>query len=206
MLPIIDLDVASICEAGFSFFTSRPQPIGKLFRYDWQAVQDAAEREGLNLDRFLTLRLVSFYAAKRLKPSILIWFAPFPQGFCLTVSCRSNVNLFEALHSSGGMPGFLEYGSDFVPQNAAPMFYATGGLLYRTYEVIDPEEDELYICDFGNLFGMDIQQADVGTYQAIQKNPRAHFDYSSVPLHPSEEFRFERSSFILHHAYCRLRR
>jgi hypothetical protein len=47
----------------------------------------------------------------------------------------------------GGYGAYHRFRSHIdVPPNASPMFYSTGGLLYRTYPVNDPGDDDLYVA------------------------------------------------------------
>jgi len=76
MLPIISIDAKEICQSSFSLHSRRIEPIGDAYWIDWQKATDAARSEGMNLDRFLTMRIGSFFARKRLRSNVLVCYTP----------------------------------------------------------------------------------------------------------------------------------
>ena len=141
MLREFEIHISKVCKLGFDLETGKSKPIGEGYLFQWDAVLDAAKKQGCNLDTFLTLRLALFVTKKRPKSNILIFFTPTNDRFVLTVCSRRSVSFVDVLHSTAEMPGYLEYGQDFVPPKARPFLFYTGMEIFRVYEVESPEPD-----------------------------------------------------------------
>lgn len=206
VLPLIEVQAQEVCEMGFCPTTGRTEPIGDAFWFDWEAVAEAARSQGMNLDRFLTLRLASFFASKRLRSNVLICYAPYQNRFMLSVCSKRQTNFLKVLHSSHGMPGYLEYGQDYVPPTAAPFLFYGGMQLYRVYHIRERPSSANYVCDFGNAFGLCVSESDPDGYERIRDEMGTYVDYSAVPIEPSEEIDLDGTSVTLQHAFCKWRR
>ena len=123
MLPLIEVQANELCKTGFSPHTGRVEPIGDTYWFDWQTVAKAVQSQGMNLDRFQTLRLVSFFARRKPRSNVLICYTPYQDRFVLSVCSKQNISLMDALHVTSGMPGNLDYGQDYLPPTAAPVVF-----------------------------------------------------------------------------------
>ncbi len=206
MLPVIELECELLCKTGFSPHTSRIEPIGDAFLFDLQAVIHSAKSNKLSLDRFLTLKIAPFLVRKKLRSNVLILYTPFSNRFILSVCSLQKVSLFGVLHSTGGMPGYLEYGRDYVQPIASPFLFYGGMQVYRVYSCEYPEANEYYLCDFGNQFGMCVEKASHNDYVRIRDNPVEYVDYSPVPLEPSESVKINGIAFELQYSFCKWKR
>jgi hypothetical protein len=102
------------------------------------------------------------------------------------------------------MPGYLEYGQDFVQPIAHPFLFYTGMEIYRVYEVEDPEPDAYYISDFGNLFGLTTSSVSKEEYNGISSSVESDADYSAVPTEQTTEVEYSGIKMKYHHAFCRV--
>jgi len=118
----------------------------------------------------------------------------------LSVCSKRDTNLLNILSS---LPGYLEYGRDYLPALAVPFIFWGGLQVYRLYCVQEQPTASYYICDFGNLFGMRVEEAQWHDYERIRKQPEQYIDYSAVPVEPSEEIEANGINFILQHAFCK---
>lgn len=203
MLPIIDIKADEICETGHNFTSGRVEAIGSIFHFDWTKVTQAAKEKQINLDRFLTFRFASFFAKSKFKSKVLIYYRPVQNGFALACCSKRNLNFFGVLHSNSGMPGYTGYGEDYLQPGSTPFFYYDGFKQYRLYRLSEEPESEYYICDFGNLYGMQVEESFPEDYDRILEDPVNHVEYSAVPKKINETLRIQGVSVILHHAFYR---
>jgi hypothetical protein len=200
MLPIISIDAKEVCQSGFSMRLGSIEPISDACWIDWQQATDAAQSAGMNLDRFLTMRIGSFFARKRLRSNVLVCYTPHQDRFVLSVCSKRDTNLLDILSS---LPGYLEYGQDYLPSLAVPFIFWGGLQVYRLYCVQEQPTTSYYICDFGSLFGMHIEEAQRKDYERIRKQPEQYVDHSAVPVEPSEQIEANGITFVLQHAFCK---
>lgn len=143
MLPVISIDARDICQSGFSLHSGRIEPIGQAYWFDWQKVINAAQNEGMNLDRYLILKIGSFLSHKKLRSNLLLCYTSHQGRFMLMVCSKHNTNL-SFLHL---LPGYLESGQDYLPTRAAPFIFYGGLQIYRLYSVREQPATGYYICD-----------------------------------------------------------
>ncbi len=179
------------------------EPIGDAYWFTWNEVLDAAREEAMNIDRFLTCRLSLFLTKKKPKSNILIFYTPTQDRFVVTVCSRRRVNFLDVLHSTAGMPGYMEYGQDYVPVTARPFLYYGGMEIFRVYDVDNPKPGAFYVSDFGNLFGLTTFTVSKDDYVRIKTDVQSHVEYSVVPQLPTEEVKHLGVSVLLQHAFCR---
>ncbi len=297
MLPVISIDARDICQSGFSLHSGRIEPIGQAYWFDWQKVRNAAQNEGMNLDRYLILKIGSFLSHKKLRSNLLLCYTPHQGRFMLMVCSKHNTNL-SFLHL---LPGYLESGQDYLPTRAAPFIFYGGLQLYRIYCIQEqpvtgfyvcdcslcdlpysktetwvrgegnlrhlhgqrrhvvtenelfgeqgyllyemlarerrkcmhvvskeqvyslflrlycPGEDTFpnlkqsfslsrssyYVCDMGCQYGICIAEAQRKDYEGIREHPEHHYDYSAVPVEPSEEIKTDSRHFALQHVFSK---
>ena len=297
MLPNISIDARDVCQSGFSLHSGRIEPIGQAYWFDWQKMKDAARSEGMNLDKFLTMKIGSFLARKKLRSNVLLCYTPHQGRFMLMVCSKHNTN-FSFLHS---FPGDLESGQDYLPTRAAPLIFYGGLQLYRLYCIQEqpatgyyvcdcslcdlpyskldtwvrgegnlqhlqgqrryvetenellgeqsyllyemlarerrkrmhvvskeqvytfflrlyrPGEDSFpnfeqgfslshssyYVCDMGCQYGVCIAEAQHKDYKNIQEQTEHYYDYSTVPVEPSEKLKTDGMNFALQHVFCK---
>jgi len=204
MLPIIEIHISKTCKLALNLRTGKRGPIGDSYWFEWDAVLDTLEKQKMNVDSFLTLRLAHFLTKKKPKSNILIFYAPTNDRFVLTVCSRRSGSFLDVLHSTAGMPGYLEYGQDHVPPIAHPFLFYTGREIYRVYEVGDPEPDAHYVCDFGNLFGLTTSPVAKEEYDGIRSDVESDLNYSPVPEEPVTEVEYSGTPIKYHHAFCRV--
>ena len=204
MLAIIEIHISKVCKLSLNLRTGERGPIGDSYWFEWDAVLDAMKEQKMNADTFLTLRLAHFLTKKRPKSNILIFYAPTNDRFALTVCSRRSVSFLEALHSTAGMPGYLEYGQGHVLPIARPFLFYTGMEIYRVYEVEDPEPDGYYVCDFGNLFGLTTSAVATEEYDEFLSDVESDTVYSAVPREPTTEVDYLGTPIKYHHAFCRV--
>ena len=200
MLPIISVDAKEMCHSGFSLHSRKIEPIGDSYWFNWQKVIDAALKEKTNLDKFLTLRIGSFFARKRLRSNVLICYTPYQDRFVLSVCSKYNANLYKVLSS---IPGYLEYGRDYLPPLAMPFIFFGGLQIYRLYCIQENPTTSYYIFDFGCLFGMSVEETQLEDYEQISKHPEQYIGYSILPVDPSENIKTNDVDFILQYTFCK---
>lgn len=200
MLEQIEIDVANRCRTARQTNSGPPEPIGDAYCFEWGAVAEAARKAGQNLDRYLTFRIASHFARKRPRSSVLIFYTPVQGLIVMTVCAKRKLAMIDALHS---MPGYLEYGQEFVPRNARPFTLYDGQRLCRTYLTPGRPTESHYICDFGNLFGMSVDAVDEPGYEMVLARANSEVEYSVVPMEPTEEVQTDGATITLHHVFCR---
>lgn len=199
MLPTINLKLTDYGKFNINPNTGRNALVGDAYWFDWQSIMDAAVAKKENIDLFLTERLARFFSKKEIKSSVLFYYAPAQDRFVITVCSLRGVNLFDALHSTSGMPGYLSYGQDYVPDNATPFFLYTDAKCFRLYPVDGPAEGAVYVSDFGNMFGLMIEETNRGNYEDMEANPEEFYDYAVVPTNPTTEIKSGDQNLVIHH-------
>ena len=138
MLPIISIDIKDVC-------SSESWHSGLAYLFDFHEVTGAAQGEGMNLDRFLTLRIGSFLARKKLRSNVLLCYTSYQGLFILTVCSKYNTDLSNI---NSWLPGCLEFGrEDSLPARAAPFMFYGGLQIYRLYSVREQPATGYYVCD-----------------------------------------------------------
>ena len=138
MLPVISIDAKDVCQ-------SESWHSGIAYLFDFHKVTSAAQDEGMNLDRFLTLRIGSFLACKKLRSNVLFCYTSYQGKFIITVCSKSNTYMSNI---SSSLPGCLEIGrEDFLPARAAPFIFYGGLQIYRLYSVREQLATGYYVCD-----------------------------------------------------------
>jgi hypothetical protein len=204
MLPILDIALSDLAETGFNPALGGESAIGDAFHFQWDTVIDAVVEKGWNLDHFLTARLLGLLARKKPKSSIIVFYAPAQNHFTLTICSRRNVDFFPALHMSSGMPGYLEFGQNYVSEIAQPFILYSAMNCYRVYVVDRPDSNVRYISDFGNLFGLLTTEVEKETYNHLLADPSSSPDYSAVPQEPTTMINIDGRQHPLQHAFIRL--
>lgn len=204
MLPLFDIKIEDIALIGFNPRTGNTCPIGSSFLFSYESVLGEAEQAGTNFDMFLTSRLAKFLSKKKPKTNLLIFYAPVNGYFYLTICSSKSVDFCGILHSSAGMPGYIESGQDYVPENAKPFLYYAGFQVFRVYDVENLQSSAYYVSDFGNLFGLTTSIADEENYKDIANNPMEYLEYCAVPTEPTTRFIGDNSEILINHAFVRI--
>lgn len=205
MLPVFNVQISDVSQVGLNLHIGGKSPIGSAFWFSWAPVLTAAEKERTNLDMFLTRKLAEFLNDKKAKATLLIFYTPVDDRFVLTICSRKSPDFLKVLHSTAGMPGYLEYGQDYVPSTAKPFLYYAGLQIFRVYQVENPQADAFYVSDFGNLFGLITSVADEESYTDIKNNPTDYLDYCAVPTDPTTQLTTGDSNITIHHAFINLK-
>lgn len=195
MLPLTRIDLDTI--------STDPKAIkGNAFLFGWEKVIDTCRKANLTLDRFLTIRIGSYIQSKNYKTPILILYVPTEEYFKLTICSKGNVDFLPCLHSTSGMVGYLEYGSEYVESNAKCFLYFTGQELIRTYHPLEwPLDGDLFASDFGNLFCLNIFSVDEEFYDELKTNPMENPEYSFVPKSEIENIVTPQSNLTIRHSF-----
>ena len=156
----------------------RTNVVGHDFCYDWNTVKSAAAKQKCNLDYYLCAPLVKRLLAKSLKSPITFWYAPTGDRFVVTVYSSSNVDFFDPLH---GMPGYVEYGGNYLRPSARPFMHWNGKNVFRVHPISAQPRGSFLIADFGNALGLNVSESNETTYSDISRNPAKHFDYLAIP-------------------------
>lgn len=205
MLPLFNVQISDIAEVGFNPHIGSKYPIGSAFWFSWDAVLTTAEKEGTNFDIFLTRKLAKFLNDKKTKTTLLVFYTSVDDRFALTICSRKSPDFLNVLHSTAGMPGYLECGQDYVSSTAKPFLYYAGLQIFRVYQVEKPQEDVFYVSDFGDLFGLITSVADEESYTDIRDNPTEYLDYCAVPTDPTTRLTVGNDNIIIHHAFINLK-
>lgn len=196
MLPTVTIDLSIIGRK--EYFT------GKVFLFDWSKVIAYCREMKVSLDHFLTVRIGSFIESKNYRIPILLLFATQDSSFKLIVCSKRDVDFMPCLHSSSGMPGYLDYGSELVEisRSCGFLFYS-GETLFRIYQFIEaPEPDKVYASDFGNGFGLTIGEISSDFYNELKQSPDLYPEYSIVPSMETERILTPQNQIIVRYAWC----
>jgi hypothetical protein len=194
MLPFLQSSEIGIYPA-----SARSNTVGHDFCYDWRRVQAAAQKRGCNLDTFLTIPLASRLTRKELKSPVTFWYSPLGDLFVVTVCSSRHVNFFDPLY---GLPGFAEYGGNYLRPTARPFLHWDGLRVLRVHALDSKVDTPCLVADFGNGFGLTVSESDEETYRDIQQNPAEHFEYSAVPRVSPTEVTSNGETLILNHVLC----
>ena len=205
MLPVFNIEISDVSPIGFNPHTGNNSPFGSSFLFAWKPVFNAAEQAGTNIDTFLTRRLAKFLKKKKIKTSLLIFFAPLDDYFVLTICSKKSADFFGVLHSSAGMPGYIEYGQEHIRANAKPFLYYAGLQIFRVYEVENPQPDNFYASDFGNQFGLTTSIVDEESHKDIMNNPTEYLDHCAVSTEPTTRFIDGGSEIVIQHAFIKIK-
>ncbi len=138
MLPVISIDAKDVCQ-------SESWHSGIAYLFDFHEVTSAAQGEGMNLDRFLTLKIGSYLVRKKLRSNVLFCYTSYQGLFMLTVCSKHNIDLSNIRVL---LPGCLEFGREsFLPARAAPFIFYGGLQFYRLYSVREQSATGYYVCD-----------------------------------------------------------
>lgn len=204
MLPEFSVQISDIAEIGFNQSTGGNSPVGDAFWFSWEPVLSAAKKQGVNFDTYLTHRIGKFLNDKKTKTTLVIFYAPFNDRFCLTICSRNIPDFFKVLHSNSGMPGYLSYGEDYVTLNAKPFIYYMGLQVFRVYQAESPKNNTYYVSDFGNAFGLTTSPCDKETYSDINDHPVTYMDYSVVPNEPTTQITIDSKNVTVNHAFINI--
>lgn len=179
--------------------STRDGGIGHDFCYDWQRVQEAAQKQDCNLDAFLTAPIAKRLMGKQLKTPVTFWYTPLGNLFVVTVCSTKSVDFFDPLH---GMRGYVEYGGNHLRPTARPFLHWDGSRVIRVHALEATVVSPFLIADFGNGFGLTVSESDEDVYRQIQDDPAGYFEYAAVPS--TSPIAIIESSEILevHHALC----
>ena len=118
---------------------------GPAYLFDLKTVTDAARREGLNQDRFLTLKIGALLTRKKLRSTLLCCYTPYNGSFTLTVCAKHAGDLSDL---DAWIPGCLEFGRETpLPTRAAPFIFYDGSQIHRVYAVRKQSATGYYVCD-----------------------------------------------------------
>ena len=199
MLQRLQLLDILCCQTGYNPATGRVTAIGDNFVYKWEPVREHATRLGLNLDSFLVLPIAARLSDKKLVSPVLFWFAPMNDVFVVTVTSKRKVNFMDPLHS---LPGYAEYGEDYVRPYACPIVYWDGEKVIRTHSVSPNTSSGRLVADFGNLFGLTVAESSAEDYEDILENPVDYFEYLAVPEASEQVCNWNGKTFAVQHALC----
>ncbi len=142
-------------------------------------VHQSAQKSGINLDSFLVVPIAFRFLEKALKAPVLFWYTPLNDSFIVTVCSKHDVNFMDLLHS---LPGYIEYGQDYLKPNARFFLYWDGENLIRIHGLIGLDSStDCLVADFGNMSGLHVASSDPETYQDIFESPMDYFEYLAVP-------------------------
>jgi len=171
------LPVMTRMELGIFPENIRTEVVGHDFCFDWHAVSAAAEKQGCNLDDYLCIPLSRRLMAKSLKSPVTFWFAPLGKLFVVTAYSAHNVDFFDPMLR---MPGYVEYGGNYLRSTARPFLHWDGKNLFRVHAIVTPPSGLFILADFGNGFGLDVSETDEDTYCEIRNNPSMYFEHTAV--------------------------
>lgn len=197
-VKVSDLDCYEIL---YSATLGPIKAIGQDFVYNWQKVNEAAMKQNLNLDSYITLPIAARLIEKHLSSHVTFWYLSLQNLFIITVCSKRYMNFMNPLHS---LHGYAEYGQSFLRQNARPIIYWDGKSVYRIHPVYGSTPTTNLITDFGSLFGLSVTDSNKEQYEEILTNPLDHFDYSAVPSEPGQTCHWNGKSFIIRHSLCLL--
>ena len=199
MLPRVQLRDIICCQTGYNPTTGHRAAIGKDFVYRWEPVRVSAMQRGLNLDNFLVLPIAARLSDKKLRSPVLFWFTPMNDVFVVTVTSRRNVDFMDPLHS---LPGYTQYGEDYLRPHARPIVYWNGVEPLRTHPMLGNAPGGFLVADFGNLFGLNVAESSAEQHREILENPVDYFEYVAIPDTPEQVCNWNGETFILQHALC----
>lgn len=195
MLPLLHLDLASMCQIALDFsrldgtdtdnltdsdveracrsFT------GQSFAYRDEELECLANETHQSLDQILSHQLVYGFTRNQIKRNSLLWFGRRFGSVIITICDKKGQLDPEWMQT---LPGFLEYGTDFVGVTDRPYAYWDGHNFHRIY----PDAQlgaggEVLFSDLGNAFGWTVETSDSEDIQEVlDANPDA-WVYSIVP-------------------------
>ena len=194
-LPTISLRVGALCHRAKAVPGRTAQPfVGQAYAYELEPTLAAARSYGTSLDAVLAGYILKGLYDFPLRSSILVWYAPFGGGFTL-VACEKRLRAtFDWLRV---IPGYVESGQGYVPQNGRPFVLWDARNVFRLYE--RPaffEEGTIFLSDLGALRGP-------STLAALE-DPALQGDdpfYSLVPSLPDQIIPIGESKYLLRHTW-----
>ena len=203
MLQRVRLADIICCQTGYNPATGRVSAIGKDFVYRWDPVRESAMQRGLNLDSFLLLPIAARLSEKKLRSPVLFWFTPMNDVFVVTVTSKRNVDFMDPFHS---LPGYAEYGEDYMRPHSRPIVYWDGETVIRTHPVLDATTQGHLVADLGNLSGLTVAGSSAEQYKEILENPVDYFEYLAVPEASEQQVcNWNGTTFTVRHALCIVR-
>jgi hypothetical protein len=198
MLPLIEINYKKVCQivqdyASPGYFRT----VVKSFVCDCDKLSKEIAIINENEDRVFTQIVLSGIIEKQLRSNILFFFTPFSKMIKISVATlRMNTN-FMWLRN---LPGYSEYGQDYLVDIAKPFLFWDGNNLIRIYDIPDYDPNKYYINDFGSLYGLCSTETDPENYNDIKENRgKEYFDYSVVPKNPEETIIHNDKKYILLH-------
>ncbi|MBI5846633.1 MAG: hypothetical protein HZB31_01525 [Nitrospirae bacterium] len=201
MIPEIDIKIKECSELGYDLSRQSNWIIGQAYCYEWDATKEAALKQGINLDSFLTFQIGYHLAIKNPKGKFLVWYVPFGEMFFLTVTRKGKtIPTWMA-----DIAGYREQGQDYLKENSRPFLYYDGLNVTRVHFVSETiEQDAYYISDLGNMFGLNVARTEKDNYEDIRDNASKYYDCAVVSSEAIQIAEWMGKKIVINHAFCRL--
>lgn len=205
MLPVMELGLLMDCKIRKDVFGSgEDNVLAYTYAYNFEKIRDAAQREGENLDTFLSRKilagmhrhpvqdkLVFFYATSSEPEYVLISVS----SYAMKAKCQWLLKLID----------YCSFGEEFLRPNAQPFMHWDGQQLRRIYP-LPPEHNPRgkYICDLGSYYGLTVGKVPAARYREIAKDKSENWDYSAIPKDEQERVETEGKEMMLRHSFYTL--
>ncbi len=199
MLQLIEINYQKVCQivqdyASPGYFRT----VVQSFVCDFEELSKGISINRENEDRVFTKIILSGIVKKQPKSNILFFYTPFSKILKISVATRKLNTDFMWLRE---IPGYCEYGQDYLNEIAKPFLYWDGKNLIRIYHIPDYNPDNHYINDFGSLYGLMSFETNEENYNDIKENrDKIHYDYSVVPKDPEEIITHKDKKYVLLHS------
>ena len=149
------------------------------FAYRTEELKQAAFACEMNIDRFLTSSVLQRLLEKSPIEELLFFYTPRDEYILLSVTSRQGKSQCTWLKT---VPGFYEFGSDYLDYPSEPFLFWDRHSLHRIYTRPDfSDSNKPLVSDFSCPEGLGVFETDDDTADNIRKNPLDYWYYSVVP-------------------------
>lgn len=203
MLPTLEIELDRSCRLVREVFTDQIQFPGQTYAFHYNPAIESAQIQSKSLDRLITEVVLDGMTENPIKSQVIFWYSAIRDMLFLT-SCELH-RRFDPVWLRR-IAGYMESGSDFVPENARPYLYWNGDNLTRVYPPCDDwESGQTYLCDLGSLPRYSIGPGVDFAVDAVRATNPDYTAYSIVPEEPQQIITVGNRKCVLMYAFYRLR-
>lgn len=205
MLPVMELRLLMDCKIRKDIFGSgEDNVLAYTYAYNFEKIRDAAQREGENLDTFLSRKILAGMRRHPVQDKLVFFFATSSEpeyvlisvsSYAMKAKCQWLLKLID----------YCSFGEEFLRGNAQPFMHWDGQQLRRIYP-LPPEYNPRakYICDLGSYYGLTVGKVPAARYREIAKEKSENWDYSAIPGEEQECMEIDGKEMTLHHCFYTL--
>lgn len=199
MLPLIKININEIYfKADNLISKERDNIVVQTFAYNVNDLLVQYEKKKENADQLFTRAILYGIMSKQPKSKIIFFYSPHSEYTFISIALHKLNSNFFWLQK---IPGYCEWGQEYLKENARPFLYWDGNNLHRIYFLPEYKPATRYITDFGSLYGLLSSETDEQTYKRIKLNEDGKaWDYSIVPDMHDEIVTVKDNKLVLLHS------